>query len=162
MGVKMDPSHHIWRQPRLIRSVTLFFIGFMSLFATAILIGLIATGDTRAAIVALAIVVFALLPTCIGLWLMIIRPFIALNELGVLIQNPFCQMQLGWEEIAECWPGYFGVSFRTRQGRTVTAIAVQKENWATWLGKRTASDELCELIRHRGQWPLLPSSSESG
>jgi hypothetical protein len=69
------------------------------------------------------------------------------NEL--VIVNLLRERRLNWGAIASAEPGYWGVVIRTKDGRRVTATAVQKSNASTLLGRRTRSDDLVDVINER-------------
>lgn len=57
--------------------------------------------------------------------------------------------RIGWHEVVGATPGYWGLQIDLRDGSVVIAGAVQKANVSVWLGRRTRSDELAELIASR-------------
>ena len=69
------------------------------------------------------------------------------NELVVV--NFLCERRINWGAIAGARPGYYGVVIELKDGRRVTATAVQKANASTWLGRRTRSDDLVDVITGR-------------
>ena len=61
------------------------------------------------------------------------------NEL--VIVNLLRERRLNWGAIATAESGYWGVVIRLKNGRRVTATAVQKSNLSELLGRRTRSDD---------------------
>ena len=92
-----------------------------------------------------AIFVFVILEV----WGLAFRPFLAVSNEGVVVQNPLDRVSIPWTDIQSVVPGYYGIAIRTNDGRIVTVRAVQKPNIANWSGRRARADQVAELLCSR-------------
>ena len=93
-----------------------------------------------------------------GAWRYAFVPFVALRTSDVLVRNRWGQQVIPYGDIASVHPGYYGTTFRLKTGSSVTAWAVQKPNWASWLHRRTRADDLSDAITER--LPVSPFDSD--
>jgi hypothetical protein len=76
-----------------------------------------------------------------------LRPAVTLTETDVEVRNPLRTLRVPVAEITDAKTGYGGLRIETRDGRAVTAWAVQKSNLANWRGQHTRADDVAEAIR---------------
>ncbi|HEV7708436.1 MAG TPA: PH domain-containing protein [Asanoa sp.] len=76
-----------------------------------------------------------------------LRPAVTLTETDVEVRNPLRTRRVPVAEITDAKTGYGGLRIETRDGRAVTAWAVQKSNLANWRGQHTRADDVAEAIR---------------
>ncbi|MEV4533118.1 PH domain-containing protein [Asanoa sp. NPDC049518] len=76
-----------------------------------------------------------------------LRPAVTLTGTEVLVRNPLRTRRVPLAEITDAKTGYGGLRIETRDGRAVTAWAVQKSNVASWSGKHTRADDVADTIR---------------
>jgi hypothetical protein len=91
-----------------------------------------------AAVVALAVLL---------VWRSAMRPKVVMNDIGILVVNPWTTTNAVWRDLVSAEAGYAGVTIELRMGTSVTAWAVQKSNMSTWLKRSTRADDLAEQIR---------------
>jgi hypothetical protein len=144
-----DRAESVWRQTLLLRAVALVGVVGYPMVIIGVLAGQLAS-DHGDPLPIMALLLF--LPFPAAFWLLILRPWIAADAIGLTIRNPVAKWRFEWEQIVGCVPGYWGVTITTVNGQVVTAMAVQKNNYATWLQLRTRADELCEFIMERARW----------
>ncbi|MEV0713812.1 PH domain-containing protein [Asanoa sp. NPDC050611] len=78
--------------------------------------------------------------------LLALRPAVTLTETDVEVRNPLRTQRLPLADVADAKTGYGGLRIETRDGRAVTAWAVQKSNLANWTGRRTRADDVADAI----------------
>ena len=97
----------------------------------------------------------------LGGWRLALVPQIAAAESGIVVDNPFGRTIVPWDDVADVVPGYAGLIIRRRDGRAVTAWAVQKANASKWMHRRTRADEVAEgLLRMADE--RRPTGARSG
>ena len=84
-----------------------------------------------------------------GVWRKAFVPFVALMPHDLIVQNRLSNTSIPYADIKGVSGGYYGLIIRLRQGRVVTAWAVQKSNAARWLNKRTRVDDVADAIMAR-------------
>lgn len=84
-----------------------------------------------------------------GVWLFAFRPRLTLDGTEVLVRNPLRAVRFDLGEVLAVEPGYSGVEFHLRSGRTVRAWAVQKANAAWMLGRETRADVVAASFNER-------------
>lgn len=94
---------------------------------------------------------------CIGLTLAVaataivyvhrVRVICSRDELVVV--SLLRRRRLNWGAVASADSGFSGVAIHLKDGRQITASAVQKANASVWLGRRTRSDDLVDYINGR-------------
>lgn len=72
---------------------------------------------------------------------------IRLTEDRVVVRNLGLANEVCLSDIVEMEAGYSGTVLTTREGRTVRALAVEKPNYAKWLGRTSRSDRVLASIR---------------
>jgi hypothetical protein len=77
------------------------------------------------------------------------RPHITVTSTGLVVQSPIQRANMKFADILWVRPGYYGLLIRTRDGRVVSAWAVQKSNAARWAKKRTRADDVADAIISR-------------
>lgn len=92
-----------------------------------------------------------------GVWLFAFRPRLTLDGTKVLIRNPLRLIRFDLDQVLTVEPGYSGVEFHLRSGRTVRAWAVQKTNAAWMLGRETRADAVVGSFTER-----LPGRHDEG
>ncbi len=55
----------------------------------------------------------------VGAWSWAFRPFLAVNDEGVIVQNPLSRYEIAWADIRSVTPGYYGIAIRRTGGRVV-------------------------------------------
>jgi hypothetical protein len=78
--------------------------------------------------------------------LLAVRPAVTLSETDVEVRNPLRTRRVPLAEVADAKTGYGGLRIEIRDGRAVTAWAVQKSNLASWTGRRTRADDVADAI----------------
>ncbi|GIF65354.1 hypothetical protein Ais01nite_33890 [Asanoa ishikariensis] len=76
-----------------------------------------------------------------------LRPAVILTGTDVEVRNPLRTRRVPLAEITDAKTGYGGLRIETRDGRAITAWAVQKSNVASWSGRHTRADEVADAIR---------------
>ena len=134
-----------WRPRRVAR------IGGVAVVALALLLAVTFTAAPPSATGYLPAAVLWVLTavTAIGVWRGAFRPSITCTPTGLHIRNPGSEAFVPWADIHTVTPGYYGIAIKERTGDVVTAWAVQKPNWATWLHRRTRADDVADAIRRR-------------
>lgn len=95
-----------------------------------------------------AIVLWLMVPLiALGVWRWAFVPYIALDPVGVVVQNRIGKVTVPYSQIRDVRTGYSGLTLKLDNGSSVTAWAVQKSNWARWRKLRTRSDEVADAIR---------------
>ncbi|GAA1844969.1 PH domain-containing protein [Asanoa iriomotensis] len=79
--------------------------------------------------------------------LLALRPAVTLTDTEVEVRNPLRTRRLPLGEVVDAKTGYGGLRIETRDGRAVSAWAVQKSNLASWSGRHTRADEVADAIR---------------
>ncbi len=82
----------------------------------------------------------------VGIGCYVWRVALEVSADAVIISNPFSTRTVPLSSISAASPGYYGMALTTRDGRTFTAMAVQKGNLASRRGRRTAADQVAEAI----------------
>ena len=137
----------IWRQSPILRTIAYVGLICYPLVFIGVIVVQLVSDQGEPLYAGLTMLLF--LPFVLTFWLGILRPWIATDSRGITIRNPLSKVRFEWDEILDCAPGYYGLTITAAGGLSVTAIAVQKANASTWTGKRTRSDELCDLIKDR-------------
>lgn len=92
-----------------------------------------------------AIVVLTL-PGVVAFILAAVRPRVCAGTSALKVRNLVATHHVPWEEVLQAEPGYYGIIIRRRTEADVVAVAVQKSNMASWLGRRTRADLVAERI----------------
>jgi hypothetical protein len=88
-------------------------------------------------------------PLVVFFWRIGIYPSLECDAAGVTARNPLKRWVVPWSEIAGCVPGYNGLVLTLRSGGTVTAWAVQKPNWASWMRREVRADTVALYVEQR-------------
>ncbi|WP_438289540.1 hypothetical protein [Streptomyces sp. HUAS TT7] len=75
------------------------------------------------------------------------RTSITLTTHRVIVQNLGLTNWVQIAEISAVTAGYSGTVITTYDGRTLQGLAVEKPNYARWLGRRTRADHVVNAIR---------------
>jgi Bacterial PH domain len=149
---------NVWHTSRLAR--VFGYIG-LALGVAGIVVGVIMLGVARNVILGVSLTVTGPMLFMYG-WRYGLRPCIVANDEGLIVRNPWRLYHLSWSDILDIQPGYSGLVIKTRWGE-IDAWAVQRAEIATWIGKRTRSDNIAEEIRvlatekrteHAPDWPF--------
>lgn len=75
------------------------------------------------------------------------RAGIVLDEDTLTVISAWKTYRIPLHDVLMVRGGYYGLEIKVR-GRTfpITASAVQKSNWANWIGRRTRADEVADAI----------------
>jgi hypothetical protein len=143
----MASTDHVWRQAPALRVFAWIWIGaypvvFIVVMATQLLD---ADGEPGAAFLTMLL----FLPPTAFFWLYVLRPWIAADSGGVTVRNPLSIRRFPYSDIAAATPGYYGIAIRTRSGRGVVAVAVQKSNLSVWMNREVRADRVARLIEER-------------
>lgn len=82
-----------------------------------------------------------------GAWRFFVHPSLQLTQNSLIIVNPIRRLEVGLAEIADISSGYSGLEIRLRDGRMLTAWAVQRTNAALVAGRETRSDRIADIIQ---------------
>ena len=99
------------------------------------------------------------------LWWTCFIPYLELTETELIVRNRIGRHTIPISDIVSASAGYSGTTIRTRSGEVVSAWAVQKPRWATWLHKTVWADdvvaEIMSRVRQAGPPPYgSPSHSK--
>jgi len=84
-----------------------------------------------------------------AVWRFAFVPRIVLGTGSVTVYNPILHTSIDYADIETATPGYSGLTIVGRNGRRVSAWAVQKSNAARWVHKQTRADEVAQAIMAR-------------
>jgi len=87
-----------------------------------------------------------LVAVLVGWWLFCMRPRVTLTATEVVIRNPLKTRRLALRDITGASTDYSGLTLRLRGGETVCAWAVQKSNFADWMGWDTRADLVADAV----------------
>ena len=140
----------MWRPSPAMRVAALVF----GLGSAAFSAWVVAVASEQGAVwVAFAIVfvlVFFIVPAVSGvLWAF--RAQVELTPEALVVVTTFSERHFPWEDVRHAEPGYAGITITLGDGGTFLAGAIQKDNLARRLGRRTRADRLTDLIRDRAK-----------
>ncbi len=141
--VRSADSHVVVFRPAVFEGLVLPAIG-ASAFVWIGIYQLTMQATSERLIGAVCILVGAMYP-----WFMTARVRLAVGDNLVVVRNPFRSTVIRLEEISDVQPEYEGLKIRTADGRSVTALAVQRWNLSLFLGRRSRADQVADLIRKR-------------
>jgi hypothetical protein len=143
-----DPeAKRIWRVSALGRQSAWWFVA-LSVAGFLVVLVMWITADDDVELVFLVVIYVVLVAPFVTMAVFAaLRPYVAVGSEGIEVQNPVRRHQISWSNVIGVTPGYSGLSFQTKDGKTVTAWAVQKSNLATWRGKETRADRVAAEIR---------------
>jgi hypothetical protein len=135
----------IWRPASSWRIfLVLVAIGEFALGVFTLVLG-IRQGDV------LAGMLVALLLGAPGLWFIAYsRAYVMLCDEGVRARNILSTTDTPWDQIDTAGAGYWGIAILRVDGPALVAMAVQKSNFSTWIGRETRADRLAAAITARG------------
>lgn len=88
-------------------------------------------------------------PGAYFLWRSCFVPYVALEPDCLFIQNRITAVRVPYRDIKQISGGYYGLRIVRTNGTIVMAWAVQKSNFARWLGEHTRSDDVIDAIMAR-------------
>lgn len=117
--------------------------------AVWVIVAAVRTGDATvvAGGVALGIGAF-LLPALIALRI-VTRARIEMKPTELIVTTVFGQHRIEWPEVLGATAGYYGITIKLHDGRTMLSGAVQRCNLAEWLDLITRADVLADAINRR-------------
>ena len=129
-------------------SAVILLVGWIGLAAA------VSFGGNLAAIV----IWVGAVPIALGAWRLALVPYVLVGAAEITVQNPFSKVTLQYSQVRRVRAGYYGLTLVLADGRSVTAWAVQKSNWARWRHSPTRADEVADAITaHLG--PTEPVSA---
>lgn len=88
---------------------------------------------------------------CLGVWWATVHPRILLYRDEIVVRNVVTTTRISWATVADCVPGYGGLTITELDGHCVTAFAVQKSNLSTWRNRSTRADRVAQCIKRRAE-----------
>ena len=147
VSVASDAEGPTWR-PRAIARVA---GGLVVLLALLLAIGFTVSPPSATGYVP-AVVFWLMVPiVAFGVWRNAFVAHVACMPEGLRVRNASSEVVIPWAEIVSVKPTYWGLWITERDGRIVTARAVQKSNAATWLRRRTRADRIAATIEAYAQ-----------
>lgn len=86
---------------------------------------------------------------------------VALTEDGVEIKNLLGKRIITLASICSVDPGYNGLAITTNDGKSYTALVIQKTNVSRWMGRRTRADEIADAIRRAADLSVATGHSHA-
>ena len=97
--------------------------------------------------------VLFLLLTAVIVWLLTFRIVVLVGRDDMVIRNPLRTWVVALDDIVSLTPEYEGLVVRTRNGKKITAIAIQRWNLTLFLRRRSRAEDAVDAIlarqRHR-------------
>jgi hypothetical protein len=145
--LNVESPDHVWRPALTLRVFAWVWIGgypvvFIVVMATQLRR---ANGEPGAAFLTMLL----FLPPTAFFWLYILRPWIAADSESVTVRNPMTIRRFRYPDITAAKPGYHGIAIRTRSGRGIVAVAVQKSNLSWWTNREVRADRVARFIEER-------------
>jgi hypothetical protein len=82
-------------------------------------------------------------------WAAGLRPYVAVRDGRLVVQNPVRRHELPLSDITEVEPTPSGLVLRLREGGRVTAWAVNRSSVAQLTGRHTRADDVAAEVRRR-------------